>query len=228
MQRLREVANRLRAPALSFAFGTWAHLYAAAEQAARVAAQIQSQRMHAEHLQAQHGSLEALIERLRGEYEQRLVAAEEEKRRALEQQLVELTGSAEQRAALAEERAREERIELLRRQTLRRMMNKDLASAWTAWHELWSARVYSLERLRVAANRLRAPALSSAFAFWARHCQRVRQAVSQAEAEAKSKALSEQERRRDPAPHRVHTASFLRAPSRTLCTTRRGAAPFPF
>ena len=37
-------------------------------------------------------------------------------------------------------KSKEERIELLRRQTLRRVMHRDLALGWNAWSELWRAR----------------------------------------------------------------------------------------
>ena len=113
-------------------------------------------------------SLEEQVAALRAEYDRKLAEAEESKQAALEQQQVELTGTAAQRAAMAEERAREERIEQLRRQTVRRMMNAGLLNAWNAWAEFWDAKTYALQRLREVANRLRSPALSSAFAFWAR------------------------------------------------------------
>ena len=55
---------------------------------------------------------------LKAEMSRRLTAAEDEKRLALERQLVELTGSAESKQALLEQQAKEERV--LCRQTMRR------------------------------------------------------------------------------------------------------------
>ena len=59
--------------------------------------------------------------------------------------------------------AKEERIELLRRQSMRRMLNAGLANAWSAWFELWEAKTYAMGRLRECSNRLHKPGLSIAF-----------------------------------------------------------------
>ena len=192
MQRLREVANKLRAPGMEAAFASWSGW----AREAKMQAQLVEASQRANELQAQQGSLESTLAKLRAEYDAKLRAAEEDKRVALERQMVELTGSAAQRAELMEARAREERIELLRRQTMRRMMNAGLLNAWNAWQELWSAKVYSLERLRQVANLLRAPAVSSAFAFWGREAQKEREASIAASAEASAAALAEQTRGR--------------------------------
>ena len=78
-------------------------------------------------------------------------------------------GAAESEALLQVERehAREARVELLRRQMVRRMTNAGLANAWIAWVEFWAERTYAMGLLRTAASRLHAPELSSAFSFWA-------------------------------------------------------------
>ena len=54
------------------------------------------------------------------------------------------------------------------------MLNQSLAHGWSAWHELWSARVYSLQRLREVAAHFKGPELARAFAFWARDTTDVR------------------------------------------------------
>jgi hypothetical protein len=58
----------------------------------------------------------------------------------MKRQVVELAGSAEEVAALREEKAKEERIEMVRRQASRRILYKDLNDAWKAWTEFWSAK----------------------------------------------------------------------------------------
>ena len=62
--------------------------------------------------------------------------------------------------------AREERIELLRRQVLRRMRFGGLYGGWQAWRELWVARSFALNRLREIGNRLHKPELAFAFGAW--------------------------------------------------------------
>ena len=49
---------------------------------------------------------------------------------------------------IAAAREREERVDLLRRQMVRRIMNRDVAFGFGAWAELWQSRVYALTRLR--------------------------------------------------------------------------------
>ena len=61
---------------------------------------------------------------------------------------------------------REARVELMRRQLVRRIMHRDIASGWEAWYELWAAKTYAMSRLREVANRLHSPELSIAFACW--------------------------------------------------------------
>ena len=48
-----------------------------------------------------------------------------------------LTGTAAERVAFLEAQAKEERVELLRRQIGRRMLNAGLARGFSAWTELW-------------------------------------------------------------------------------------------
>ena len=122
----------------------------------------------------ERGLLEAQLVMLRGELERRLDAAEEDKLLALEQLRHELSGTAAEQAARHVAKERDERIELLRRQSMRRMLNQDLSAGLMAWVELWSAKVYAMAKLRKVANRLRAPALSAAFSQWADEAYRKR------------------------------------------------------
>ena len=70
--------------------------------------------------------------------------------------------------------AKEERLELLRRQSMRRVMHRDLSAGWQAWSELYQARKYAMERLRTCANRLRTPELSDALSHWLASMERAR------------------------------------------------------
>ena len=85
---------------------------------------------------------------------------------ALARQLTELTGTHEEREALKEAKEKEERVELLRRQIGRRIMNQGLVRGWTAWFELWSEKVSQQAMLKQVGNRLLKPALSAAFGHW--------------------------------------------------------------
>ena len=99
-------------------------------------------------------------------YEQRLAALEEQRVKDLERQLVALTGTADEQAAMLEEKAKEERIELMKKQSMRRMLNAALSGAWGAWLEMWEAKVYATERLKLCGNRLHAPEKTKVFTKW--------------------------------------------------------------
>ena len=160
--RLRDVGNTLRAPELTDAFGFWAHESAAAAAEARLVelARAQSElegklaEMDAAN-EAQHGSANAQAA-------------------ALERQMAEARAQAAAEKAAMEAKAREERVELLRRQAGRRMLYARLASGWAAWAELWEARRYALGRLRDVGNQLRTPGLTDAFDVWAEDAQEVK------------------------------------------------------
>ena len=78
-----------------------------------------------------------------------------------------LSALKESMSAEAAAKAKEERVELLRRQSLRRIKNKDIAAGWAAWFELWSAKTYAMARLRECGNKLHTPGLMVAFGTWA-------------------------------------------------------------
>ena len=111
-----------------------------------------------------------LLQRLLGEQRAELEAEVAKLQRQLAMRS-ESEGSALQRmkesvSAEAMAKAKEERIELLRRQVVRRIANRDLALGWSAWHALWEAKSYALGRLREVGNHLRAPEIAGAFGFW--------------------------------------------------------------
>jgi len=49
---------------------------------------------------------------------------------------------------------------------LRRILYADLASGFSAWVELWSAKVWAMQRLRDAGNHMRSPEIATAFRIW--------------------------------------------------------------
>ena len=100
------------------------------------------------------------------EYEAQMTSIQEEHRVALERQLIALTGSVEEQRAMIEAKAKEERIEILHRQAMRRILNKDIANGFAAWQELWSAKTYARDKLRECANRLHAPELANTYRRW--------------------------------------------------------------
>ena len=77
--------------------------------------------------------------------------------------------------------AKEERIELLRRQSMRRVLYRDLSAGWDAWHELYTARRYALEKLRQCTARLKAPELNDAFTGWTEEVSKAKREAEVAE-----------------------------------------------
>jgi hypothetical protein len=193
MQRLREVGNKFRSPELLNAFTLWAELWEEAVQAKLLA----EEQARASGAASERDGLRGQLERMSAEYEQKLQryeqklrAASEHLEQALERQRVELTGSAAEQAALREEKEKEERVELLRRQMLRRMMNADLSGAWSAWYDFWSAKTYSMQRLREVGNRLRSPELSVAFNIWSEQWFEAHKAKLEAQAARADESIS--------------------------------------
>jgi hypothetical protein len=184
MARLRECANRLRRPELSQAFGVWVGVW----EAVLHKREIKAARAREAEIQGEAGSLVEEVERLK----EQLAAAEEDKAKALERQLVELTGSAQQLAELAAEKEKEGRVELLRRQMLRRMMNAGLTNAWSAWYELWAAKTYAMARLREVGNKFKPPELAGAFGHWLADFEEAKRAAERAELERQANSLEAQ------------------------------------
>ena len=133
--------------------------------------------------------------RAHARYEKKLAAAERIKETALERLRSELTGSAAELMAMREEQAREARVELLRRQVARRILHQGLANGWAAWHDMWRARVFAMERLRRVSNRLRTPALERAFGYWGARSADAKQRLTLSAQQAREATL-ELERQR--------------------------------
>ena len=93
------------------------------------------------------------------------------------------------------EKAKEERVELMHRQSARRIMNAGLNNAWSAWYELWNARTYALAKLREVANRLRSPELAHAYNHWLRRVHATHESRLKQETEQKLSLLTEEGRR---------------------------------
>ena len=162
LSKLRKVANMLRYPRQADAFSVWVHVYDAVN-AKKAAKESMQKTMNVDELRKHH---EAELEKERAFYQGRLDAAAEEQRLALEKQCLELTGSAEAVASLKARHEKEERIELLRRQMVRRMMNQGVAFGFSAWKELYEAKVWALSKLKEVSLRLHKPELSNAFRAW--------------------------------------------------------------
>ena len=99
----------------------------------------------------------------------KLAAAEEEYRLRMERLHTELTGTSEEKQALLKQQAMEERLDTLRRHSIRRMRNHDLSRCFSQWVETWDnhmAYVQQLARLERAARMLKSPELGAAFRLW--------------------------------------------------------------
>ena len=186
MKRLREAANRLKTPDQADAFTFWADY----------CMERRRRRELAEHMRAEAGlasetlSLSETLKKRVDEYEARIAQMARDHELDLERQRVELTGSVEEVLAMRETREKEAHVEMLRRQSVRRMLNAGVANGFIAWTELWEAKSYAMGRLREVGNKLRSPELSQAFGSWA--------AVTR-----EAKHAAERERRE---PHTVPTA----------------------
>ena len=189
--RLREISNRLRKPELSFAFDTWGSLLVEKYESARQT-EVERLRLREQDLQAACEQLKSQLALERNSAAAALQKAETDKASALKRQLVQLTGTAEEMAALEHEKSKEERIELLRRQCTRRMLNRGIAIGWQCWFELWDAKTYAMNRLRDVGNRFRAPELANAFRFWGELVREAKRNAQFAELERQSKSVEHQ------------------------------------
>ena len=109
--------------------------------------------------------------------------------------------------AMRQEQEKEGRVEILRRQSARRMANSGLSNAWAAWTELWEARAYAIKRLREVGNKLRAPEKADAFYHWSGDASEQKAKAELARLEKESKSLEAQLRR---ARHERHQLDLVR------------------
>lgn len=176
LMTLRHAANLLRAPQLSTGFRAWAD----AASRRRQHAERSQQESGLAALRAERDGFEAALAAVREECDAKLAAATAD-RLSLMEQVAKLSGGQSEREALLEaqtQAAREERVELFRRQIVRRILNRELASAWTAWVEQWEAIGLTRRRLQGATNRLRLPMQEGAFTFWRRDWQRAQRELA--------------------------------------------------
>ena len=183
--QLQQCANRLRAPELSFSFSFWLRDWMESKRAD----ELRAYRQREDLLQGNAQTLAAQMQRLREEYEYKLRVAEEAKEIALERQRISLMGTATELAALREQEEKEQRIELLRRQIARRLMNGSLSHGFTAWTEMWEARTWAKSRLREVGNRFRQPGLADAFWVWTGVWEAIKHQKYCQELEKQSKSL---------------------------------------
>ena len=182
LEKLRETGRRLRSGIVVDTFEKWAAAVAEARHDAKHAADLEGRELQ---LREQAMQMEAELAEMRQACRLQLHAAEEAKRLALERQRIELLGTAQEQAAMREQQAKELRIERLRRQVGRRILNQGLANGWAAWHDMWRAGRYAHERLRTTANRLRTPQLAAALDHWVADAVAAREARRRSEEDTK-------------------------------------------
>jgi len=159
---LTQAANRLMKPMLSNAFAFWRRDWDGALKEAEEA----KRRDHEGRLLTRQQELEMALREKDGEWEAKLSIVREEHSRELEVQRIKLAGTAEEQQAYAAARDKEARIELLRRQISRRMLNADLSRGWMAWTTWYDAVTQKRLLLKQAASRIVRPVLSASFRFW--------------------------------------------------------------
>lgn len=89
-----------------------------------------------------------------------------------------------------EQQARDARVELLRRQIVRRILHRSLARGWTSWVELWQARVFALDWLRRAGNTFRRTDVSRSFYRWREEWQELHHKRSLATRDAAAESIT--------------------------------------
>ena len=201
--RLRECGSRIKAPELADTFGFWA----VDVHEERHRGEMRALRRREKTLESGKSAQMLEMEKLKVEHERQLVRLEEEKQKALRHQLVTLTGSADEVMAMQTEQEKEHRVEMLRRQSMRRMANSGLSFGFVAWTELANARRYALTRLRDMGNKLRSPEKSTAFEWWTIDLKEAKRLAEIARLEKESKSLEAQLRR---ARHEAHQIGLVK------------------
>ena len=97
-KRLRQVANHLRAPGIASTFYFWMREWETARQNAQLSAHLSREA----ELEQMRADVAAELEAARADFEARLVEAAEDKRRALEEQMMALSGSCRHARVCAE------------------------------------------------------------------------------------------------------------------------------
>ena len=168
---MRKIANRLRSPKVLMAFEQWENACYEAKQASKLAA---AQALKSQ-IEAERMELSSDLAKMKAEYEGKLRKAEAARLLLLEKISL-LSGGANDAEELhIAQRAhdKEKRIQRLREQMARRMLNNGLVHGWGAWHEMWQAKREAMDKLRKVGRRFKAPALAEAFELWVAEWERL-------------------------------------------------------
>ena len=191
LKRLRQAAKRLRMAEVAHAFRELVAERNEARLSAERTAHVQEQAALRHEVETQQAATAQLQENMQERVKeieaqaegQALAVAEVE---SLRQELAALRAEMQEQAEVAKSKvdelnlAREKELmeiaaaekeakrELFRQQVVRRLHYRDLNGGFQAWLELWTAKTYSLKRLRECANRInpRSKDLAEAFYFW--------------------------------------------------------------
>ena len=119
-------------------------------------------------LEAQRQELELIDQEQIVAAEARAAAAEA-RRAALEEQCNKLLSgqmSAEEQLALAEGKAKEQQVDALAKNAMRRLKQQGLVRGWTQWHVMWAEAARHQRMLAGAGARLNKPAVIACLANW--------------------------------------------------------------
>ena len=97
---------------------------------------------------------------------------------------------------------KERRVELFGRQVLRRMMHAGITRGWTAWHELWRAKVHAYGALRRSAQRLKTWELRAGFEAWVAELEAQYAGIELSELRKAPESLKNELRSLQPSPGR--------------------------
>jgi DNA repair exonuclease SbcCD ATPase subunit len=134
------------------AFGAWWHLWDSIRRAKLARAESEIKRISL--MQEDYARVKAEL------------AEAERERLELREKLARLDSSVVDLSKLKDEQAKvhkEERIELLYRNSMRRIQSLALYQGWLHWYELWRARSNALRHLRKTCGRLKTPMIAWAF-----------------------------------------------------------------
>ena len=180
-RQMSYAVSRMNKPQVESAFTGWARVAGNERVAASQTVQMKRE-----------AELQLKLERAEREFNRVLAEKDAKMEAAIERRVVELTGSYSEQLAINEAHAKEERIEMKRRQSVRRLVNRDLAYGWTAWLELWSAKVYAIGKLQDVSNRLRAPDMAVAFGGWVADMHEEARVAERIKLEDESRSLEAQ------------------------------------
>ena len=146
-------AGRLSKPKLAAAMNSWRHSWEAEEAAKREALQTTTLAAEAQRRERAETELAKLRKELQDARKAMLEGRgqEAELQRQMEEEL---------------EKERAKRVEQLAKVGVRRIMQGALAKGWTAWHDMWAAKMRQKRLLAQSAARLSKPKLAAAVTHW--------------------------------------------------------------